>query len=77
MLLIILSVNPKLNFILFFFQEAFTAFHPDMNVVKKYLKPIHIGHLQEDTHHKDLDIKKDFEELRQTAEKMVGGNKAI
>jgi len=58
----------------FIFQEAFLAFHTDLKAVKKFLKPIHIGHLDQLSDQTDAvqkpDIKKDFEDLRQTAEKM-------
>ena len=52
------------------FQEAFRAFHNDHQMVRKYMKAIHIGELKkgEDQH---ADIMKDMEELRQTAQKMV------
>lgn len=51
-------------------QEAFRAFHNDQNAVKKFLKPIHIGSLPP-TEDKQEALKKDFIELRETAEKMV------
>lgn len=58
--------------------EAFTAFHPDKKFVGKFLKSIQIGKVNHDdfeysqdglTTKKCLDIKKDFEILRQNAEK--------
>nr|WAY16334.1 front-end fatty acid desaturase group A [Platynereis dumerilii] len=49
--------------------EAFRAFHNDLNFVKKYMKAIHIGRLnEEDREPKDLQT--DFEEIRQAAHKM-------
>ena len=50
------------------------AFHKDLNVARKYLKPLHIGHLHQedsDTPLKGKDMKQDFKQLRLTAEKMV------
>ena len=49
------------------------AFHTDLKAVKKYLKPIRIGQLEQETQETEGDdaVKRDFEELRQTAEKMV------
>lgn len=52
-------------------QEAFRAFHNDLGFVKKYMKAIHLGQLETDEK-KTEDIQEDFEELRQTAHKMVG-----
>ena len=54
----------------FSFQEAFNAFHNDPEFARKYMKAIHIGSLKKE----DAvipDIRKDFLNLRQTAEKMV------
>nr|ARR97144.1 delta-5 fatty acid desaturase 2 protein [Haliotis discus discus] len=48
--------------------DAFRAFHNDLSFVKKYLKPIHIGSLREET--KETEVERDFRELRATAEKM-------
>lgn len=51
-------------------QDAFRAFHNDLDFVKKYMKSIHIGSLKKS----QLDVKpvdKDFRELRDIAEKMV------
>jgi len=55
----------------FHFQEAFRAFHPTTKVVSKYMPGFHIGKLAPDAVVKDEDIKKDFVELRRTAEEMV------
>ncbi len=54
-------------------QEAFRAFHNDLDFVKKHLHAIHLGNLREDeaTSSNDEEIRRDFEELRQTATKMV------
>jgi len=49
--------------------DAFTAFHNDLESVKKYLKPLHVGSVA----HADLthnSIQTDFRSLRDTAEKM-------
>lgn len=51
------------------FQEAFGAFHNDLDGVRKYLKPIHIGTVED---YVDLDINKDFRKVKRTAIKMVG-----
>lgn len=47
--------------------EAFDAFHNDLAAVKKYLKPIHLGAVDD---YKDEEICKDFRQLKQTAIKM-------
>ena len=57
----------------FYFQEAFRAFHPTTKLVSKYMPGLHIGKLAPDEVVKDKDIKKDFVELRKTAERMVCG----
>uniref|UniRef100_A0A0B7AC53 Cytochrome b5 heme-binding domain-containing protein n=1 Tax=Arion vulgaris TaxID=1028688 RepID=A0A0B7AC53_9EUPU len=49
--------------------DAFRAFHNDLNFVRKYMKPIHIGSLKE-SQQKVIPIDRDFRELRETAEKM-------
>nr|WPT09939.1 front end desaturase A [Namalycastis rhodochorde] len=49
--------------------EAFRAFHNDLGFVKKYMKAIHLGQLENDEK-KTEDVQEDFEELRQTAHKM-------
>jgi hypothetical protein len=56
-----------------FLQEAFKAFHKDLNHVKKFLKPIHLGDLDQKSKCNDQakSLKEDFEELRNTAKKMV------
>jgi len=55
----------------FYFQEAFQAFHPSTKLVSKYMPGLHIGKLSPDEVVKDEDMKKDFIELRKTAEQMV------
>ena len=50
-------------------QEAFRAFHNDKDLVRKYLKAIHVGAVEDED--KDAEVKKDFEDLRKTAQKMV------
>ena len=50
------------------FQEAFNAFHNDLPAVKKYLKPIHVGALEQ---YEDKQINKDFRKLKEEAVKMV------
>lgn len=47
--------------------EAFNAFHNDLTAVKKYLKPIHIGSVED---YKDTEMAEDFRKLKETAEKM-------
>ena len=56
-------------------QEAFRAFHSEPNAVRKFLKPLHIGSIPDNNEQvkKDEAVKKDFEELRETAIKMVSG----
>jgi fatty acid desaturase 2 (delta-6 desaturase) len=49
--------------------EAFQAFHNDLNHVKKYLKPIHVGEIDGGQSNPE-EIKEDFEKLRQTVKKM-------
>lgn len=53
------------------FQEAFRAFHNDQDFVRKFMKTLHVGNIGQTEQDKDLEMKKDFEELRQTAHKMV------
>lgn len=47
--------------------EAFNAFHNDVTQVKKYLKPIHLGAVEQ---YEDSEINKDFRKLKETAVKM-------
>lgn len=49
--------------------EAFRAFHNDHDFVRKHMKPLHVGSIDHPDD-KDLALKKDFEELRHTAQKM-------
>ena len=49
-------------------QEAFGAFHNDLQQVRKYLKPIHVGTVED---HVDLEINKDFRKVKETAIRMV------
>ena len=42
-----------------------------MSYVKKFLKPLRIGKLADDEEIPSADIRKDFDDLRLTAEKMV------
>uniref|UniRef100_A0A8C7Y299 acyl-CoA (8-3)-desaturase n=1 Tax=Oryzias sinensis TaxID=183150 RepID=A0A8C7Y299_9TELE len=53
--------------------EAFTAFHPDLNFVRKFLKPLLIGELAaaepSQDPNKNIAIIQDFERLRVQAEK--------
>ncbi|CAH1788188.1 unnamed protein product [Owenia fusiformis] len=52
-------------------SEAFRAFHPDLNHVKKFLKPIELGPVIDENHtEKEKDLIKDMDELNKTAEKM-------
>ena len=48
-------------------QEAFTAFHNDLDQVKKFLKPIYVGDIERTKQTRDDQIRKDFAELRETA----------
>lgn len=50
--------------------EAFRAFHNDHDFVRKYMKALHVGSVGETEQDKDETLKKDFEELRQTAQRM-------
>ncbi|KAL3854986.1 hypothetical protein ACJMK2_014218 [Sinanodonta woodiana] len=51
--------------------DAFQAFHNDLNYVKKYLKPLNIGKLDESQTKGDkFELEQDFRKLRETAEKM-------
>ena len=52
-------------------QEAFREFHPTTKLVSKYMPGLRIGKLAPDEVVKDEDMKKDFIELRKTAEQMV------
>lgn len=58
----------------FYFQDAFTAFHNDIDSVKKYLKPLHIGTVK-DAKNRSLD--EDFRKLRSTAQQMVKKNLSV
>ncbi|GFO18485.1 fatty acid desaturase 2 [Plakobranchus ocellatus] len=49
--------------------DAFKAFHNDLSFVKKYMKAIHIGSLEE-KEQAVKPIEEDFRQLRATAEKM-------
>lgn len=62
-----------LIFILFHLcqQEAFKAFHTDMPLVSKYMKPIHIGKIGKTDRPSEDELKTDFIELKKTAEQMV------
>ena len=51
-------------------QDAFRAFHTDLDLVKKYLKPLHLGAVQV-SDHSDSKLDADFRVLRETAVKMV------
>lgn len=48
-------------------SEAFSAFHSNMDHVTKFLKPIHLGAVED---YVDHDINKDFRKLKETAVKM-------
>jgi len=52
--------------------EAFRAFHPNETHVRKFLKPIHLGSLDEEVKEDDKDksLREDFAVLRKTAEEM-------
>jgi fatty acid desaturase 2 (delta-6 desaturase) len=50
--------------------EGFEAFHKNMAVVSKYMKPLEVGKLNTEASSKDEAIKKDFTELKNTAEQM-------
>ncbi|XP_052237822.1 acyl-CoA 6-desaturase-like [Dreissena polymorpha] len=47
--------------------EAFSAFHNELDQVRKYLKPLHVGTLK---NHEDNEMNKDFRMLKQAAIKM-------
>jgi hypothetical protein len=49
-------------------QDAVRAFHNDLGKLKKYLKPLHLGAVQ-DIQNRSID--EDFRQLRTTAEEMV------
>ncbi|XP_040184352.1 acyl-CoA 6-desaturase isoform X1 [Rana temporaria] len=55
-------------------SEAFHAFHPDLNFVRKFLKPLYIGELDENEPSQDrgknMEQVEDFQKLRKTAEDM-------
>ena len=52
-------------------QEAFTAFHNDQKLVRKYLKAMRVGKLMEKPEKREQEIREDFANLRKTAEKLV------
>ena len=63
------------------FQEAFRAFHNNPAFVRKYMRAIHIGRVRNDEPSEAepeakrvVEIKQDFEKLRQTAHKMVSAS---
>jgi CRISPR/Cas system CMR-associated protein Cmr5 small subunit len=60
---------------IFYFQEAFHAFHNDINHVSKYLTAINIGDLKVEETKKRPTIVEDFDKLRETTKKMVGVRK--
>ena len=47
------------------------AFHNDLQQVRKYLRPIYVGEIETTTMTRDDQMRKDFAELRATAEKQV------
>jgi len=49
--------------------DAFKAFHNDLNAIKKWMKPIHIGSLAENQM-KKKEVEEDFRNVRETAQKM-------
>ncbi|XP_012941605.1 fatty acid desaturase 2 [Aplysia californica] len=49
--------------------DASKAFHNDLGLVKKYMKPIHVGSVKESEQIKD-EVENDFREVRETARKM-------
>ncbi|XP_072277877.1 fatty acid desaturase 2-like [Pyxicephalus adspersus] len=55
-------------------SEAFQAFHPDLNFVRKFLKPLYVGELAENEPSQDrgknIEQVEDFKKLRKTAEDM-------
>ena len=59
------------NLLSYVCQDAFRAFHKDLEKVKKYLTPIHIGHVTEKARTEDTDLEEEFRHLRLEAEKMV------
>jgi fatty acid desaturase 2 (delta-6 desaturase) len=50
--------------------EAFTAFHNDRDLVRKYMKPIVKGRISKGTKTNEVELQKDFEQLRILANKM-------
>lgn len=52
-------------------QDAFRAFHNDLDQVQKYLLPLHIGSVQKGEVNTNFSLEKDFRNLRETAENMV------
>lgn len=52
-------------------QDAFRAFHNDLDQVQKYLLPLHIGSVQKGEVNTNVTLENDFRNLRQTAETMV------
>lgn len=61
-----LIMNPTLVI-----QDAFRAFHNDLDQVQKYLLPLHIGSVQKGEVNTNFSLEKDFRNLRETAENMV------
>ena len=60
------------HFVLCVLQEAFTAFHNDVDYVKKYMSAIRLGRVAPtETVTDEKELQKDFAELRQTVQKMV------
>nr|WAY16337.1 front-end fatty acid desaturase group A [Spirobranchus lamarcki] len=49
--------------------EPFTAFHNDLAAVRKYLKPMHLGAIEQTPETRADRIRRDFAQLRQNAEK--------
>lgn len=54
----------------FFGQDAFRAFHNNLDMVKKYLTPIHVGSVEQGEREVTT-LDEDFRSLRETATKMV------
>lgn len=60
--------------VLTFLQDAFRAFHNDLDQVQKYLLPLHIGSVQKGEVNTNYSLENDFRDLRENAEKMVSFN---
>ena len=55
-----------------YLQEAYRAFHTDFTTVHKYMATLRLGRLQpRETNAVEDEMKKDFEDLRQRAVKLV------